>query len=92
MKTHSRIVAPRQNGEKMIDLASKMEEIDDIEHNKGSKVYPQNQVILVCIMSSVPLKHKFFFTFLNWEKQTWYWEKDGYFRLGIRKRQNIPCN
>ena len=42
----------------MIDLTSKLGEFNDIEHNKGSKIYPQNQVILDCIMSSTPLKHK----------------------------------
>ena len=35
--------APGQNWEKMIDLTSKLGEIKDIEHNKGSKIYPQNQ-------------------------------------------------
>ena len=35
-----------------------MGEINEIEHNKGSKIYPQNEVILDCIMSSIPLKHK----------------------------------
>ena len=45
-------------GEKMIDLTSKLGKITDIEHNKGSKMYPQNQVILDCIISSIPLKHK----------------------------------
>ena len=30
---------------KMIDLTAKLGEINDIEHNKGSKIYPQNQVI-----------------------------------------------
>ena len=44
--------APGQNWEKMIDLTSKLGEINDIEHNKGSKIYPQNQVILDCIMPS----------------------------------------
>ena len=29
---------PGQNWEKMIDLTSKLEEINDIEHNKGSKI------------------------------------------------------
>ena len=94
--------APCQNWEKMIDLTSKLGEINNIGHNKGTKIYPQNQVILDCIMPSIPLKHKclsiiqiwvivshkkklslkkrscFFFTFLtflNWEKQTWYWGK-----------------
>ena len=38
--------APGQNWEKMIDLTSKLGEINDIEHNKGSKMYPQNQVII----------------------------------------------
>ena len=37
--------APGQNWEKMIDLTSKLGEINDIEHYKGSKIYPQNQVI-----------------------------------------------
>ena len=30
-------------GEKMIDLTSKLGEINNIEHNKGSKIYPGNQ-------------------------------------------------
>ena len=42
----------------MIDLTSKFGDINDIEHNKGSKIYSQNQVILDCIMQSIPLKHK----------------------------------
>ena len=85
----------------MIDLTSKLGEINDIEPNKGSKIYPQNQVILDSIMPSKPLQHKclsmiwvivskkskkkkiFFFTFLNWEKQTWYWEK----KLAIFERE-----
>ena len=50
--------APGQYWEKMIDLTSKLGEINDIEHNKGSEIYPQNQVILDCFMSSIPLKHK----------------------------------
>ena len=41
---------------KMIDLTSKLGEINNIEHNKGSKIYLQNQVILYCIMSSIPLQ------------------------------------
>ena len=40
----------------MIDLTSKLGEINAID--KGSKIYPQNQVILDCIMPSIPLKHK----------------------------------
>ena len=99
----------------MIDLTAKLGEINHIEHNKDSKKKnPQNQVILDCIMPTIPLKHKcssiiliwviflingsglskkkfFFFTFLNWEKQTWYWEKKGYFRLEFgRKCPDIP--
>ena len=50
--------APGQNWEIMIDLTSKLGEINDIEYNKGSKIYPQNQVILDCIMSSIPLQHR----------------------------------
>ena len=42
-------------GEKMINLTSNLGEINDIEHNKDSKIYPQDQVILDCIMSSIPL-------------------------------------
>ena len=30
---------------KMIDLTAKLGENNDIEHKKGSKLYPQNQVI-----------------------------------------------
>ena len=30
----------------MIDLTSELGEIKDKQHNKGSKIYPQNQVIL----------------------------------------------
>ena len=44
----------------MIDLTSKLGEINDIEHNKSSKIYPQNQVVLDYIMPSIPLKHKCF--------------------------------
>ena len=50
----------------MIDLISKMGEINDIEHNKGSKIYPQNQVILDCIMSSIAFKHKCLNIILIW--------------------------
>ena len=43
---------------KMIEFTSKLGEINDIEHNKGSKINPQNnQVILDCIMPSISLKH-----------------------------------
>ena len=50
----------------MVDLTSKLGEINDIEHNKGSKIYPQNQVILDCIMPSLPLKHKCLCIILIW--------------------------
>ena len=55
-----------KNWDKVIDLTSKLREIKDIEHNKGSKIYPQNQVILDCIMQSIPLKHKFLSIILIW--------------------------
>ena len=42
---------------KMIDLTSKLGENNDIEHKKGSKIYPLDQVILDCIKSSIQLKH-----------------------------------
>ena len=42
----------------MIDLTAKSGEINDIELNKVSKIYPQNQFILDCIMPTIPLKHK----------------------------------
>ena len=50
--------ASGQNWGKMIDLIAKLGEINDVEHNKGSKIYPQNQAILDCIMPTIPLKHK----------------------------------
>ena len=58
--------APGQNWEKMIDLTSKLGETNNIEHNKGSKIYPQNQVILDCIMPSIPLKYKCLSIILIW--------------------------
>ena len=58
--------APGQNWEKMIDLTSKLGDTNNIEHNKGSKIYPQNQVILDCIMPSIPLKHKCLSIILIW--------------------------
>ena len=51
---------------KRIDLTSKLGEINDIEHYKGSKIYPLNQVILDCIMPSIPLKHKYLSIILIW--------------------------
>ena len=58
--------SPWPNLGKMIDLTSKLVEINDKEHNKDSKIYPQNQVILDCIMSSVPLKPKCLSIILIW--------------------------
>ena len=58
--------APGQNWDKKINLTSKFGEINDIEHYKGSKIYPQNQVILDCIMPSIPLKHKCLSIILIW--------------------------
>ena len=55
--------------ENMIDFTSKLGEINVIEHkhdNKGSKIYLQNQVILDCIMPSIPLKHKCLSIILIW--------------------------
>ena len=40
---------------KMIELTVKLGEISDREHNKGSKIYPQNQIILDCIMPTISL-------------------------------------
>ena len=51
---------------KMIKLTSKLGEINDIEHNKDSKIYPQNQVIFDCITSSIPLKYKCLSISLIW--------------------------
>ena len=59
-------LAPGQNWEKMIALTAKLGEINDIEHNKGSKIYLQNQVILDCIMPTIPLKHKCLSIILIW--------------------------
>ena len=58
--------APGQIWEKMINFTAKLREINDIEHNKGSKIYPQNQVILDCIMPTKPLKHKCLSIILTW--------------------------
>ena len=55
-----------QNWEKMIDLTSKLGETNDIEHNKGTKIYPKNQVFLDCILPSIPLKHKCLSIILIW--------------------------
>ena len=55
-----------KNWEKMIDLTAKLGEINDIEYNKGCKVYSQNQVILDCIMPAIPFKHKYLSIILIW--------------------------
>ena len=47
--------APGQNWGKMIDLTSQLGEINDTEHNKGSKIFPQNQVLLDCICQAYHL-------------------------------------
>ena len=57
--------APGQNWEKMIDFKSKLGEIN-YKEKKGSKIYPQSQVILDCIMPSIQLKHKCLSIFLIW--------------------------
>ena len=51
---------------KMIDLTTKLGEIHNIEHNKGSKIYSQNQAILDCVMPTIPLKHMCLNTILIW--------------------------
>ena len=53
---------PWPNWGKMIDLTSKLGEINDIEHIKGSKLYPQNPCMLDCI----PFKHKCLSIILIW--------------------------
>ena len=55
-----------RNWEKKIDLTAKLGEINDIKHNKGSKIYPQNQVILDCIMAAIKLKHNCVSIILIW--------------------------
>ena len=51
---------------KKIYLTSKLGKINDIEHYKGYKLYPQNQVTLDCIMPSIPLKHQCLSIILIW--------------------------
>ena len=53
-------------GEKNDRLYIKIGRINDIEHNKDSKIYPQKQDILDCIMSSIPLKYKCLSIILIW--------------------------
>ena len=50
----------------MNPVTAKLGEIKDIEHNKGSKIYPQNQAILDCKMPTIPLKHKCLSIILIW--------------------------
>ena len=40
--------------------------VDLQEHNKGGKIYPQNQVLLDSHMPSIPLKHKCLSIILIW--------------------------
>ena len=47
-------------------LKSKIGRNNDIDHNKRSKIYPQNQVILDYIMPTIPLKHKCLSIILIW--------------------------
>ena len=49
----------------MIDLTPKLGEINGIEHNEGRHI-SSNQVILDCIMPSIPLKHKCLSIILIW--------------------------
>ena len=58
--------APGQNLEKLIDLKSKLGEINDIEHNKGSKIYPQNQAILDILCQAYHLSTSFLSIILTW--------------------------
>ena len=58
--------ATGKNWKKKIDFTSKLGEINDIEHNTGITIYPQNQVILDCIMPSIPYKHKCLSIILIW--------------------------
>ena len=47
-------------------LNIKLGEINNKEHNKGSKIFPQNQVILDCFMLRIAfIKHKCFSIILN---------------------------
>ena len=41
--------------------------VNDIERNKGSKIYPQNQATLDCILPTEPLKHKFLSIIVIWD-------------------------
>ena len=50
----------------MIHLTAKLGEINDTEHNKGSKIYPKNQVIIDCIKPTIPLKHTCLGIILIW--------------------------
>ena len=91
---------PSQNWEKMVNLTSKLGEINDIEHNKDSKIYPQ-----ICIMPRLPLSTGFKYhsdmgyCFLNWEKTDMVFGKKvaifdsewgGY--LAPREGQKMPCS
>ena len=44
---------------KILYLMSKLGKIIDIKYNYGSKIYPENQVILDCFMPSTSVKVTF---------------------------------
>ena len=50
----------------MIDLTAKLGKINYIEHKKDSKIYPQTEVILDCIMPTIQLKQKCLSIILIW--------------------------
>ena len=87
--------AAGQNWGKMINLTSKLGEINNIEQIMGSKIYPQNQVVLDCITQSIRLKHKclvfssglkkkiFFLPFFIGKNRHSIGKKGCYFRLGM---------
>ena len=85
----------------MINLTSKLGKINNIKHNIGGKIYPQNQVILDCFMPStsviliwVIVSQKYFSllgkTDMELGKQMaildWEWGRN----LAPRERQKIP--
>ena len=53
-------------GKRPLAKTTKLGEINNIEHNKGSKIYPRNQIILDCIMPSIFLMHKCLSFILIW--------------------------
>ena len=51
---------------KIIDLTSKLGEINDTEHNKGSKIYPQISTYFRLYYAKHTLKHKCLSIILIW--------------------------